>query len=66
MKLTVNGEAMDLPGQPSLADLCRTLGADPARTAVTVNDAVVPRTGHEACRLHEGDRIEVLTLVAGG
>ncbi|MDI6775404.1 MAG: sulfur carrier protein ThiS [Verrucomicrobiota bacterium] len=66
MKLTVNGETLELPGEPSLADVCRTLGANAERAAVLLNDTVIPRTQYDRIRFREGDRIDLVTLVAGG
>jgi thiamine biosynthesis protein ThiS len=33
---------------------------------VEVNEQVVPRRSLPACKLSEGDRIEIVTLVGGG
>ena len=42
------------------------LGKDPAKLAVEVNRAVVARIDHPVRRLHDGDTVEIVTLVGGG
>ncbi len=64
--LTVNAEPRSFPDPLTVADLLRQLGRDPARLAVEVNEAVVPRADHARTRLSDGDRVEVVTLVGGG
>lgn len=39
---------------------------EPIRVAVEVNEDVVPRRAFSAHRLHEGDRVEIVTFVGGG
>ena len=67
MKITLNGEARDLPPGASIADLLSTmeLAAAP-RIAVEVNQTIVPRSRHPDHRLSEGDAVEVVTFVGGG
>jgi thiazole synthase len=64
--ITVNAEARTLPDPLTVADLLRHLGKDPAKLAVEVNRAVVPRTEHTVRSLSEGDAVEIVTLVGGG
>ncbi len=67
MKLTVNGEDYDLPGNAvTVRDLVERLGFGEAPVAVEVNRQVVPRKQHDSHALGEGDVIEVVTLVGGG
>jgi len=53
--ITVNGE----PRQ--VAD-----GATVDALLAALDDEVVPRAGHAAAALHEGDRVEIIVAVAGG
>ena len=64
--ITVNAEARSFPAPLTVADLLRHLGRDPAKLAVEVNLAVVPRAEHAATVLTDGDAVEVVTLVGGG
>ncbi len=66
MKITVNGKAHEHRGDGTVAGVLRELGADPARVAVVVNEAVIRSAERAAARLKEGDRVEVLTFAGGG
>jgi len=66
MELLVNGEKMERPEGDTPAALLAALGADAARTAVLVNDDVVPQARRAALALHAGDRVEILTFAGGG
>jgi sulfur carrier protein len=70
LKLTVNGETMELGGVRTVADLLRALDMDPEgggrRVAVAVNSQVVPRTEQPALVLAPGDRVEIIQAVGGG
>ena len=64
--ITVNAEPRMYPAPLTVADLLRSLGRDPAKLAVEVNERVVPRADHAAAELRDGDRVEIVTLVGGG
>jgi thiazole synthase len=64
--ITINAEARSFPDPLSVADLIRILEKDPAKLAVEVNRDVVPRTQHHSHLLHDGDAVEIVTLVGGG
>jgi thiazole synthase len=64
--ITLNAEPRSYPGRITVADLLRTLGKDPAKLAVEVNHAVVPRAEHAGRELRDGDAVEIVTLVGGG
>jgi thiazole synthase len=64
--ITVNAESRTFPDPITVAELLRQLGKDAKKLAVEVNRNVVPRTDHAACRLQEGDAVEIVTLVGGG
>jgi thiamine biosynthesis protein ThiS len=66
MKINVNGKARDCDLDNSLDDLLREMGAVPDRVAVVLNDDVVSPKRVPYVILKEGDRIEILTLAAGG
>lgn len=66
MRILFNGEVREAPGGSTVATLLRELNLVSQRVAVEVNLEVVPRNQHEAFRLSDGDRVEVVTLVGGG
>ncbi len=66
MKLSVNGDTRDLPDAGTVRDLVVELGFAAAVVAVEVNRQVVPRKLHESTELHDGDQVEIVTLVGGG
>ncbi|HZN93834.1 MAG TPA: sulfur carrier protein ThiS [Myxococcales bacterium] len=66
MKVTVNGEAREVPDGTTVAQLLAALEVTVGRVAVEVNTAVVRRAQHEARRLADGDQVEIVTFVGGG
>lgn len=66
MKIVVNGNSCLVQDQVSVAGLLEELGMTARPIAVEVNREVVPRETHAAWILHEGDELEVVTLVGGG
>src|SRR5512139_207325 len=66
MNLIVNGEAYQHDGQGALTDLLRECKAEPGRTAVMINGAVVRKGQLDDARLSEGDQVELITIAAGG
>ncbi len=65
MQVCVNGENCET-GSVFVNDLLREQGADPARVAVVLNDAVVPVGLRASTRLAVGDRVELLMFAGGG
>ncbi len=66
MKLTINGEAREVPDDATIDDVLATLAIRREGVAVALNDDVVPRTQHAARRVHDGDALEIIVAVAGG
>lgn len=64
--ITLNGTPRQVPPGTTVADLLRELDLNPRFLAVERNCGVVPRAAHGECRLEEGDRLEIVTLVGGG
>jgi sulfur carrier protein len=66
VNLTVNGERRHLDDGTTLAALVEVLGCGSKGVAIVVNEAVVPRSTWPRHRLHDDDRVEVLTAAQGG
>jgi sulfur carrier protein len=66
MNVVVNGEVRDVPAGATAGDLIALLGLEGRPLAVEVNEQVVPRRSLPGCKLCEGDRLEIVTLVGGG
>ncbi|MBI1372755.1 MAG: sulfur carrier protein ThiS [Phycisphaera sp.] len=67
MKLTLNGDAYEMPGgEATVADLVRELGLEKQAVAVEVNKRLAPKREHATTTLNDGDVVEVVTLVGGG
>lgn len=66
LRLVVNGETREIAAGSSAADLVAAAGLSGRPLAVEVNERIVPRRDLAGCMLHEGDRIEIVTLVGGG
>jgi sulfur carrier protein len=66
MTIQVNGQPREVPAGSTVSALLAELGVTQPHVAVELNLEVVPRALHRDTQLHEGDRIEVVTLVGGG
>lgn len=66
MKITVNGDELDLPGDATVGDVLRAINAPETGIAVARGDEVVPRAAWHTTPVRDGDGIEVLTAVQGG
>jgi thiazole synthase len=64
--ITLNAEPRTFTGRLTVAELLKTLDKDPAKLAVEVNLAVVPRAEQSGRELNDGDAVEIVTLVGGG
>ena len=66
MQVQLNGEEIHVDQNVTVAKMLTDLDVQTSQIAVEVNLEVVPRTEHDSFRLHEGDSIEIVTLVGGG
>lgn len=65
--IVLNGQPRELARETSVAALLAELGlAGKGGVAVEVNAEVVPKSEHAAKALVDGDRVEVVTMFAGG
>ncbi len=66
VRLTLNGRAAEWRADHNLLDGLRERGVDPERVVVAVNREIVARQTWSTLVPREGDRIEVVHVVAGG
>ena len=66
MRVFVNGEARELSGTSSLAELITQLDLPAPRIAIELNREVVRRSDWGGTMLKDDDRIEIVHFVGGG
>lgn len=66
MRVTANGDPVDLPDGATVADLLEALGLGSRWVVVERNGEPVPRAEVETAVLDQGDRLELVRAVAGG
>jgi sulfur carrier protein len=66
MNILLNGEPRALATPTTVQQLLQTEGLLERRVAVEVNGAIVPRSGHGAHALTDGDRVEIVHALGGG
>ena len=66
MNIQLNGELREVADSINVAALLAELGMSDRPVAVEVNRELVTKAEHESCQLHEGDQVEIVTLVGGG
>jgi thiamine biosynthesis protein ThiS len=66
VRVYVNGEAKELSGSTSLADLINQLDLPATRIAVELNRVVVRRSDWSATVIQDEDRREIVRFVGGG
>ncbi len=64
--VTLNGNPVELEQPLSIRDLLESVQVPPDYLAVEINAEVVPRAEHPTHLVHDGDVVEVVTLVGGG
>ncbi len=66
MQIIVNGQPRTATDGLTVAGLLDELNLTAKPVAVEVNLELVPRQQHAQHVLHDGDRLEIVTLVGGG
>lgn len=66
MQIRVNGEPREVESGTTIAHLISEMKLQPRHLAVERNYELVPRIRHAECVLHDGDALEIVTLVGGG
>ena len=66
MKLTVNGDPMEVPEGISAAALLERLKLNPGLVVVELNGNILQRDQLASAVLKEGDQVEIVHFVGGG
>ena len=66
MKLTINGQPMDVPDGLTVDTLLDHLRVKRQFTAVALNREVTPKSEYATTRLSAGDRVEIVRPMGGG
>ena len=66
IRVTINGEARDVRDDQPLTELIAELGLPPQSALVEYNGQALFRADWNSVRLMDGDRLEILRVVAGG
>ena len=66
MRITVNGQSMDVAEGTSVDALLRELAVARQFTAVAVNREITPKSAYATTRLSAGDRVEIVKPMGGG
>ncbi len=66
VRLTVNGEAIEVPDGLTVRGLVVHLGLTEGPVAVEINREVVPRAEHGVRGVGQGDVVEIVHFVGGG
>ena len=64
--IQLNGEPYTIEGSAGLAALIEKLKLRPARIAVEINQAIVPKAEYARTMLKPGDQVEIINFVGGG
>jgi thiamine biosynthesis protein ThiS len=65
MRITLNGQRLDLPGPMTLSALAESVSSTPP-AAILVNGKPIPRSSHDTTLLREDDVIDIVPLPPGG
>jgi thiamine biosynthesis protein ThiS len=66
LQITLNGDAHDVAGPLTVADLLTHLEIDSRRVAVEHNLTVLKRDAFATTMVREGDAVEIVNFVGGG
>jgi thiamine biosynthesis protein ThiS len=66
LKITLNGDPLEVAGPLTVAGLLARLEIDSRRVAVEHNLVVLKRTAFDTTEVQEGDQVEIVNFVGGG
>jgi sulfur carrier protein len=66
LRVTANGDPVDLPEAAGLLDLFAALGVGAKWVVAEVNGEAIDRAAMASVSLRDGDKVELVKAVAGG
>jgi sulfur carrier protein len=66
LKIRLNGDPLELPGELTILQLLEQLQIDPRRVAVEHNLTIIKRDRLATTTIAEGDEVEIVNFVGGG
>ncbi len=66
MELMVNGKKLEVTVGATITTVLEELNINPLRVAVQLNLEIIKRERYEETVLKAGDRLEIITFMAGG
>ena len=66
IRITVNGQLLELEGPISLPEFLEQRGISRAMIAIDHNGKVLFRDEYDASRIEDGDTLEIVRMVGGG
>lgn len=66
LKIRLNGDAVEVQGPLTVAQLLTTFEIDARLVAVEHNLVILKRKAYESTLVDDGDQVEVVNAVAGG
>ena len=66
MKIRVNGDPLEVPGELTVLQLLERLEIDPRIVAVEHNLTILKRDRYATTTIAEGDEVEIVRFVGGG
>jgi thiamine biosynthesis protein ThiS len=66
MKVFINGEIKEIPGEVNLTELLENFSLPQERVAVELNKEVVRKRDWETILVKDADKIEIVHFVGGG
>jgi thiamine biosynthesis protein ThiS len=66
LTIIANGQTRTIKAGSTVSDFLQDLAIAPARVVVQLDGVIVPREQFAQADLHEGSRLEIVTLVGGG
>ncbi len=64
--IIANGQPREVQSGSTLADLLREVAVTPTHVVVQMDGIIVAWSEFEQTELHEGNKLEIVTLVGGG
>lgn len=64
--IIANGQPREVQSGSTLADLLREVAVTPTHVVVQMDGIIITRSEFEQIELHEGNKLEIVTLVGGG